>query len=404
MTAGNWHLYLCGTDHKIASTTQRETLQLLRDEIPVANSIFCGLAGVMESAIVSTCNRVEFYFVADKSHDPFEIVRAFYLKAKGIEIAVLQNYLQIKKDRHAADHLLRVAAGIESMVIGEDQIAGQLKDAYTSACSVKSAGKIIHRLFHQAFRVGKQVRSDTEIGRGACSISGAAMEILAPRMIQLEKPSILFIGVNQMIALSASALSVRDHGEFLFANRTKEKAVVFAAKFDSTGHSLDELPLLLERADVVITCTSSREPIINLAIFDQVFKSNPKKKLLILDLALPRDVEVGKSLNPRLEIFGLEDVKDFLSRRRQLKEEAIPEVEKIVEQRLNEFVYWFDHIRHEPLYNGLDKQFEHIRQEELSNIIERLPRDIQSEVNIATNRLINRLLQLKVRTSPDLTE
>lgn len=404
MAADNWHLYLCGTDHKIASTFQRETLQLLRDEIPRADSVFCSLAGVMESAIISTCNRIEFYFVADKSHDPFEIVRTFYQKAKGIEIGDFKNCFQIKKDRHAADHLFRVAAGIESMVIGEDQIAGQLKDAYTSACSVKSAGKIIHRLFHQAFRVGKQVRSDTDIGKGACSISGAAIEILAPRMNQMQKPSVLFIGINQMIALSASALNLRDHREFLFANRTKQKAVEFAAKYDSIGHSLDELPLLLKRADIVVTCTSSHEPIITETMLDEVLRSQPKKKLIILDLALPRDVEVRKNFSLRLELFGLEDIKEFLSRRRQSKAEAIPEVEKIVEQRLNEFVYWFDHIRHEPLYNGLDKQFEHIRQEELSNIIEKLPPDVQSEINIATNRLINRLLQLKVRTSPDPNE
>ena len=198
MSEINWKLVLCGINHKTSSLENREPLQFGHDEIAGAHSAFADMPGIMEVTIISTCNRIEIYFVSDKDIDPFQVVADFFKKTKNVEISGFTDNFYLRKGKHVAGHLLRVAAGIDSMVLGENQILGQIKEAYSSACAVGAAGKVIHRLFHQAFRVGKQVRSDTSMGRGACSVSSVAVDMLKTKIDRLDKPSILFVGINRM--------------------------------------------------------------------------------------------------------------------------------------------------------------------------------------------------------------
>ena len=150
----------------------------------------------------------------------------------------------------------------DSMVLGENQILGQIKDAYSSACAVKVAGKIIHRLFHQAFRVGKLVRTVTDMGKGSCSVSTAAVGLLKSHLDAEARPAVLFVGTSKMIALAASSWSRLHHSRLMFANRTQAASEVLAAKYGASHYSLDDLPSLLAEADIVISCTGSPEPII----------------------------------------------------------------------------------------------------------------------------------------------
>ena len=288
----NWQLTLCGINHKTSTLEEREPLQIGHEETARANAILCNIDGVLEATVLSTCNRVELFIVSERDHDPCEVAREFYRELKGIEIKPLKEKFYIYKDREVADHVFRVAAGIDSMVIGENQILSQLKEAYSSACKVKTAGKVLHGLFHQAFRVGKQVRADTELGKGACSVSSATVDLLKTRMNGLVDPTIIFVGVNQMIYLAASRLHRRGHSNFIFTNRTSNKALDFAARFRGAGFGLDELPALLTEADVLISCTGAEEAIINDSTLAERQAANPGKKLIIADMAIPRDVEL----------------------------------------------------------------------------------------------------------------
>lgn len=392
-----WQLVVCGINHRTSQLSDREPLQIGHLRRAEANSTLGNLPKVRESAILSTCNRVEFYVVTDRSTDAFDIVSEFYRRFKSLEISGLAQKFYTKKGRHVADHLFRVAAGIDSMVVGENQIVGQLKEAYSSACSVKSAGKLIHRLFHQAFRVGKAVRTDTEMGNGACSISGASINLLKPRLAELNKPSILFVGINPMIALAVSNMDRLECGDFAFSNRTPEKAAGFAERFGGTGHSLDELPDLLKKSDLVITCTSSPEPIIDQQMLEDAVSARGGRKLTIMDMAIPRDVEYEGENREDLEIFDLEDVKAFVEDRQEKMLKAIPQAESIIERKLDEFTYWYNHVLHEPLYNGLEETCQTIRMEELGPIFSKLPPETRTALDIATRRMVNRLLQIKVR-------
>jgi len=412
MKTGTWQLCLCGATHQSTSLEQREPLQLQGDDIARANALFGTIDGVMESAIVPTCNRVEFYFVAARDRDPFEIVSEFYSRFKDLDLKPYRNLFRVEKGKRAAEHLFRVSAGIESMVLGENQILGQVKSAYSSACAVKSAGKVIHRLFHQAFRVGKRVRSDTGIGQGACSVSTAAVEMLSDTVRSIERPMIVFVGINQMIQLAAKRMAQVDGARLSFANRTVAKARSFAAAVggaEAAGHGLEELPDLMATADIVISCTSSPEPVITREMLANAAARRSGRPLTIVDLAIPRDVDVISGAPQRdrtamITVSDLEDVKRFVAARQQQRQEAIPRAEEIIERRLDEFDYWYGHVQHEPIYNGAKGTAESIMKEELAPIIEKLNPEMREELNRATRRLVERVAKVARQSSDDQPE
>jgi glutamyl-tRNA reductase len=283
------------------------------------------------------------------------------------------------------------------MVIGENQIVGQLKDAYSSACAVKSAGKIIHRLFHQSFRVAKRVRTDTVIGKGACSVSTAAVEMLEDRLRAVSQPTVLFIGVNQTIAMAAKRVGRVDECRMVFANRTAEKAEAFAATLGAQGFGLDKLPGLLAQSDFVFSGTSSPDPIAGREVMEKALAGRENRKLVVVDLAIPRDFDVDKISNPSLEVNDLEDIKKYVSDGQHRRELAIPQAEEIIDRKLGEFGYWYDHVLHEPIYNGRSNTVETIREEELSRLLAKLPPELQNELNQATRRIVDRVIRITSR-------
>jgi glutamyl-tRNA reductase len=282
-------------------------------------------------------------------------------------------------------------------VLGENQIVSQLRDAYSSACAVKSAGKIIHRLFHQAFRAGKMVRSETEMGKGACSVSSAAVNLLEGKLHDFQKPRILFVGANQMIQLAAQNLRQRDHNEFTFANRTPERAHELAREFGGRGAGLDNLGDLVGEADIVISCTGSDQTVITEKMIENYLNSQPDGKLLILDLAIPRDCEVNNGYSEQIEIHDLESIGRFVREQQREREAAIPQAEEIIRRKLDEFTYWYEHVVHEPIYNGLQDSFESVRRQEINELLARLPSECRKDVEQTSLRLVNRLLKLKIR-------
>ena len=397
----DWRLVVCGINHKSAALEHREALQIGHDEIARAHAELGLIDDVQEATIISTCNRIEFYLVAKLPRHSFDIVSEFYKRFKDIDIASQRDDFYVFRGKHAAEHLFRVAAGIDSMVIGENQIMHQVREAYTSACSIRVTGKIIHRLFHHAFRIGKQVRTETEIGRGACSVSSAATDLLKSNLDGAARPNIVFVGVNRMINLAASRWSKLHHGSLFFANRTVAKAAKLAHRFYASGHSLDELPKLLTRADIVITCTGASKPLITSEMLDKAISGRKiagRKPLTIMDMAIPRDVEYKGLVSGELVIYDLEDIKRFVKEHQQAREAAIPEAEELIAQRLGEFAYWYDHARYELSHNGLEPAFEEICREEMSSALDRLPDEYRQEVAQAAARLVKRLAQVKSRT------
>jgi glutamyl-tRNA reductase len=395
MSTASWELIVCGINHRTASVEDREPLQITREQLADAQVRFSELPGVMECVILSTCNRIEFCFVSDRTCQPMDIVARFYRQLRNRDTEPLADKCYVRSDREAAEHLFRVAAGVDSMVIGETQILGQLKDAYSSACTLKTTGRFLHRLYHQAFRVGKLVRSDTEMGRGACSVSSAAAEYLKTRMNEFDRPEVLFVGANHMIQLAASHISRLPVGNLVFANRTGEKATALAARYGVVGYPLEELPSLLSKTDIVVSCTGAEGAVISAAVLNDA-RSGLDRPLLCVDLAIPRDIEDPGS-DAAVQVIDLDAIKKFVDGNRQKRQEAIPDAEVIIEQRLSEFMYWFSHARKEISRGVLDQSFEQIRRQELSRLLKKLPIELQSELHDASKHLVQKLLHVQSR-------
>jgi len=403
----SWHLIVCGINYSNTTSEERGPLQIGNDDIAKAHSLFSSMPGIMESTILSTCNRIEFYFVKDNESEPFDIIQSFYKEIRDLDISGLREKFYAKKGKHVAEHRFRVSAGMDSMVLGENEILGQVKTAYSSACSVRAAGRIIHRMFHQAFRAGKQVRADTEMGQGACSVSTAAVGLAKSKIGISDRPDILFIGINKMIVLAASSLAKSHHGRLIFANRTLSHVEEISRQYDGEAYSLDKLPELLADVDMVFTSTGSAEPIVTNEIIDEAIRLDQNRfrqstrKLLIIDIAVPRDVEIDNGYDPMIEIYRIEDVEEYIRDLQNRQRQAIPQAEAIITKLLGEFAYWYNHIRFEPIYNGLGKAFEEIRRQEMDAVLEKIPDEMRGKVRRATEKLTNRLLHLKARTTEE---
>lgn len=396
----SWRLAIVGLNHKTASQTTRETIQISPEDVARFEARLFAQPGVLESALVVTCNRIEFYLVCDKAVAPFTAVARLYEELRGLDIAPITGHFYEYEEREAVAHLFRVAAGIDSMVLGENQILGQLKDAYSSACQLKTAGKVLQRAFHQAFRVGKQARSDTSLGRGACSISSAAVALLETRLDRFPDPNVLLVGAGKMISLAASRLTSMPIASLRFVNRTRERAEALAGAFGAAVGMWRELPDEIASADIVISCTGSPEAVISQATLDHVSHRRNGRPQLLLDLAIPADIEWQADRYGSITCLSLDDIKEFAEQNQSEREAEIPRVEAIIAQRLDEFMYWYTHVHREISVSTLEASLETVRQQELKRVLAKLPLELQTELNDASRHLVEKLMQIHHRVDP----
>ncbi len=392
-------LAIVGINYKTSTLREREPLQLAIEELPQVDDLLVSTAGVMEATAICTCNRIEFYLVLREQAVAFDVVAAMYRAYRDIDITPLREKFYERTEDHAVRHISRLAAGLNSMVLGETQIFGQIKKAYSTACSVKSVGKILHRLFHQAFRIGKKVREETTIGRGAVSVGSVAARLVRERLADNADPAVLFIGVNEMISLAAEHFRKAGYARFSFANRTIENARGLAGNFGGDAHSLDELSRRIGAADVVVTCTGSSTPLVTRKLVEETLDKSAGKNTLIIDLGVPRDVENAVGGLPGIVLLDLDDIQRELNAGLEERAAAMKPAEEIVEAKVEQFIYWYKAVRREPIYNGLGKQFEDIRAEELAAVLDGCPSECREKIDRFSVRLVRRLLQSACRRS-----
>ena len=396
---GRWQVISLGVNHTTTTVEQRRSLQIAPRHLAEFQTRLFQSPGIMESAILATCNRVEFYLVTSDKAKPGTLISQLYQDLGQQFDAELLSHFYVLREEQAVEHLFRVAAGIDSMVIGENQIFGQLKDAFSSACQLKTVGRILQRAFHQAFRVGKQIRNETAMGQGVCSVSSAAIDLLRDRMSQFDRPDVLFVGAGRMISLAASRAATLPVGRLHFANRTQDRAEALAQAYGYEGHDLGDLPDLLNTADVVISCTGAHEVVITSAMLDRASRLRSGRPLLLIDLAMPPDIEHQPGRYDAISVCNLDDIKDFVGRNQEKREAEIPKAELLVAQRLAEFMYWYSHVHLEADRVQLNQALENIRQQELERVLAKLPLELRTELTDASRNLVEKVLQVKDRLS-----
>ncbi|WP_035482225.1 glutamyl-tRNA reductase [Gallaecimonas xiamenensis] len=340
-------LLAIGLNHKTAPVALREKVAFGPDSLPRALAELPGLPGTSEAVVLSTCNRTEIYCQSDDS----EVVRKWLANFHALPDAELSPHLYIHQGDDAISHLLRVACGLDSMVLGEPQILGQLKQAYSQARQAGTVSQLLDKLFQHGFKVAKEVRTKTEIGASAVSVAFAAVSLAKHIFPALDDTQVLLIGAGETIELVATHLKEQGVDKLMVANRTLARAEDLATKVNARAMTLEALPDNLHEADIVIGSTASPLPIIGKGMVERALKKRRHKPMFFVDLAVPRDIEseVGE-LNDAF-LYSVDDLQQIIDENRAKREAAAQDAEVMVLEQVAAFINWIkslsavDHIR-----------------------------------------------------------
>ncbi len=330
-------IYALGVNHKTAPVEIRERLTFGPDIIAEALISLVSRDDVSEAVILSTCNRTEIYCVCNPSGDELSAWLAGY---HGLDLAAIEGSLYQLRDEDAVAHLLRVASGLDSMVLGEPQILGQVKSAFQTAQDAGVVRKLLCRLFQHCFSVAKQIRTDTAIGNSPVSVAFAAVSLARQIFADLSQQTALLIGAGETIELAARHLSQHGIGRILVANRTLERAHNLAMEFNGFAIALTELPTHLPEADIIISSTASPLPILGKGAVESALKKRKHRPMFMVDIAVPRDIEAEVAELSDVYLYTVDDLDEVIQENLRSRQEAAEQAQEIVELQTKEFSGW----------------------------------------------------------------
>lgn len=323
-----------------------------------------GLANAPEATILSTCNRTEIYGASDAP--AIEHTLAWLASSGGVSSDALRSHTYTLEGDQAARHAFRVASGLDSMVLGEPQILGQMKDAVRAAEDAGAMGSTLHQLFQRSFAVAKEVRSSTEIGAHSISLAAAAVRLAGQLFEDLGSIKILFVGAGEMIDLAATHFAAKNPALMVIANRTSERGEALAAKFRAQTMPLADLPARLHEFDAVISCTASVLPIIGLGAVERAVKQRKRRPIFMIDLAVPRDIEVEVKELPDIYLYTVDDLAQVVQTGKDSRKAAVAEAEVIIDTGVKNFMSWMAQRGAVPLIQQLNAQADEWRLVEIS--------------------------------------
>nr|WVJ83686.1 glutamyl-tRNA reductase [Xanthomonas campestris pv. campestris] len=323
-------LWVLGLNHQTAPVDLRERAAFAGDALPRALDSLRTLPQVREAALLSTCNRTELYAMAD---DPQTLVAWLDMHAPG-----LSGYLYQHRDAEAVRHLFRVATGLDSMVLGEPQILGQVKDAWAVARAHGALGSGLDRLFQQTFSVAKRARTDTRVGANPVSVASTAVRLAQESFARLNESTVLLVGAGETIELAAKHLSEGRVRRLLIANRTLAHAQTLATQHGGVALPLTELDRHLAEADVVFSATAAREPVVTRVQVEQALRTRKRKPMLLFDLAVPRDIEASVAELSGAYLYTVDDLERAVEDNRRSRREAADQAEAIIDLQVARYV------------------------------------------------------------------
>ena len=322
------------------------------------------LERVDEVAIVSTCNRTELYVGGDAS--VVEPAVAWLAGLGEVTASTLRSHSYVLEGSAAARHAFRVASGLDSMVLGEPQILGQLKQAVREADSAGTLGSTLQQMFQRSFSVAKEVRSSTEIGSHSVSMAAAAVRLASQLFEDLRETRVLFVGAGEMIELAATHFAARQPRQLAIANRGAARAEELGARFAAATMPLSDLPLRLAEFDIVVSCTASSLPVIGLGAVERALKARRHRPMFMIDLAVPRDIEPEVAKLSDVYLYTVDDLSALVQTAGEKREAAVAQAEAIIETGVQSFVQWLDRRASTPLIQALHAQADDWRQLEIA--------------------------------------
>jgi len=388
-------LVLLGLSHKTTPVELRGRLAWAAGEIPGVLSALCSLPGIEESCLISTCNRTEFYLASEDGVPVLELVLRFWAEAKGVDPEELGPHTYSASDMAVVQHLFRVASGLDSMILGETQILGQVRDAWMLASEHGSLGKYLHALFNQAVACGKRVHSETAISQNAVSVSYAAVELAKKIFGSLKGVTVLIVGAGKMADLTARHLLDSGVREVLVCNRTYERAVELARQYSGRAVPWEDLGRSLGEAEVVISSTGAPGYVITLDLVREAMRHRRYRPLFIVDIAVPQDVEPAAGSVENVFLYNIDDLEQVVLANLEERKREAQKAERIVAEEVRGFQAWFRSQDAVPLIRSLREKAEEIRRKELERLFHRLPglTDREREIIAGTTALIvNKIL------------
>ena len=396
-------VWALGINHTTAPLDLRGRFAFAVDQIePTIRGLRESLSRQPEAAIISTCNRTEIYCAGEKPE--LEHTLDWLAHSGGVSPALLRAHSYTLQDGFAARHAFRVASGLDSMVLGEPQILGQLKDAVRAAEAAGSLGTTLSQLFQRSFAVAKDVRTTTEIGAHSISMAAAAVRLAGQLFENLSDVKILFVGAGEMIKLCAPHFAAKNPKSIAIANRTLERGEKLASRFGGEVMHLAELPDRLHEFDAVISCTASTLPIIGLGAVERALKRRKRRPMFMVDLAVPRDIELEVKALEDVYLYTVDDLAGVVQTAQASRQAAVAQAEAIVDAGVQSFMHWIDQRSSVPLIQQLNAQADEWRTAELARARKLLARgdDVDAVLEALAKGLTQKMLHgamAELRTS-----
>lgn len=395
------HIVCLGLNHTTAPISLRERMDFGEEAVKAALArLGCGngLEHVSELVILSTCNRVELYAIAGQS--AFEDLAAFLAEARGLTVETFQPYLYRLEDAEAVSHLMRVAAGLDSMVVGEPQILGQVTHALELARGQEAAGPLLNRLFQAAIHAGKRAHAETHISRNPASISSLAAGLCERAHPDLKSARVVVLGAGEMAELAVEALRKRGVEKILVINRTLERARSLAERWGAETATFELLQSALAQADILIASTGAPHTLIHPEMVSAAMRERSHRPLVLVDIAVPRNVDIEVGELPHVRLYNIDHLNAHLEKSLAARATEVPRVEAILEEEQAEFMEFLSSLDMLPLIADLRQQAESIRQSELAKTFRRLPDLTEAErarIEAMTQALVKKLLESPTR-------
>lgn len=396
------YIGLVGISYKTAPIEVREKLAFQERHLRMALAQMDGLPQVEEKVILSTCNRVEIYTQGGEAGEAIRKVKDFLSSYHRLPLGLFEPYLYVYHHLEAIKHLFRVASSLDSMIVGEPQILGQMKEAYFCAKEVGTTGLILNQLFDKAFSLAKRVRTETKLGEHAVSVSYAAVELARKIFGSLEGKSVLVIGAGKMSELAARHLVNQGVKAVLVANRTYERALFLSRALGGKAVDFDRLGEELKEADIVISSTGAPHFILTREKMESVIQSRRNRPVFLIDIAVPRDIEPQVNEIENVYLYDIDDLHSIVQSNIKEREKEAEKAEELIEKEAWQFLGWLESLVAVPIIKSLREKAEKIMAQELEKTWPRLGEKLSDKekevIRTMTAAIVNKLLHGPITT------
>ena len=404
------NIAVVGLSHKTASVEVREKLSIPEPQIESAIAALKSYPHIEEIAILSTCNRLEIYLVTSETEQGVREVTQFLSEHSKLPLQQLRQHLFILLHQDSVMHLMRVAAGLDSLVLGEGQILAQVKNTHKLGQQYAGIGRILNRLFKQALTAGKRVRTETSIGTGAVSISSAAVELAQLKVQNLAACRVAIVGAGKMSKLLVQHLVSKGAAQISILNRSLRRSEELASQFPDAQiqlHLLSEMMPVIAQSDIVFTSTSATEPLLDRAKLEAFLV--PNQPLMLFDISVPRNVHVDVNELDHVQAFNVDDLKAVVAQNQESRRKMAMEAEGLLEEEVEAFDVWWRSLETVPTINSLREKIETIREQELEKALSRLGSEFaerhQEVIEAMTRGIVNKILHdpmVQLRAQQDI--